>query len=123
MIEVYTDGACSGNPGPGGWAWAVAPEGEPLRLGGEAHTTNQRMEITAVLEALRSNAGRADDRLRLDLRRELLPRQVVGDVAGERLEELAEAAGRQPDLWKPLVELYQQRQPAFRWVKGHAATS
>jgi len=49
---VYTDGACSGNPGPGGWAWAVAPDGEPRGSGGNPHTTNQRMEIQAVLEAV-----------------------------------------------------------------------
>ena len=48
---VYTDGACQGNPGPGGWAWAVQ-EGR-YASGPAAHTTNQRMEITAVLEALR----------------------------------------------------------------------
>ncbi len=44
-VIVYTDGACSGNPGPGGWAWAVAPDGEPRGTGGDRHTTNQRMEI------------------------------------------------------------------------------
>ena len=47
---VFTDGACSGNPGPGGWAWAVAPAGEPWASGGAARTTNQRMEIQAALE-------------------------------------------------------------------------
>ena len=52
---VYTDGACSGNPGPGGWAWAV-PDG-PFRSGAEARTTNQRMELKAALEALRSLDG------------------------------------------------------------------
>ncbi len=51
---VYTDGACSGNPGPGGWAWAVAPDGEPHDSGGESPTTNQRMELIAVIEALRT---------------------------------------------------------------------
>ncbi|MFM8016329.1 MAG: RNase H family protein, partial [Actinomycetota bacterium] len=50
---VYTDGACSGNPGPGGWAWAIAPGGEPQGSGGEPSTTNQRMELLAVLSALR----------------------------------------------------------------------
>ena len=49
---VYTDGACRGNPGPGGWAWAVP--GGRFASGAEGHTTNQRMEITAVLEALRA---------------------------------------------------------------------
>ena len=51
-VIVYTDGACRGNPGPGGWAWAV-PDGR-YASGAEGHTTNQRMEITAALEALRA---------------------------------------------------------------------
>src|SRR3954453_1725763 len=49
---VYTDGACSGNPGPGGWAWAVSDG--PFASGPDPHTTNQRMEITAALEAVRT---------------------------------------------------------------------
>ena len=53
---MYTDGACRGNPGRGGWAWAV-PDG-PYASGAEAHTTNQRMEITAALEALRALGAR-----------------------------------------------------------------
>jgi len=57
VIRAYTDGACRGNPGPGGWAWAVAPEGLPTASGGEAHTTNQRMEIRAALEAMRALPG------------------------------------------------------------------
>jgi ribonuclease HI len=56
-IVVYTDGACAGNPGPGGWAWATAPDGAQRDSGGEAKSTNQRMEIRAVLEALRSLDG------------------------------------------------------------------
>jgi hypothetical protein len=51
---VYTDGACSGNPGPGGWAGAVAPDGVRRASGGEPMTTNQRMELSAALEALRA---------------------------------------------------------------------
>ncbi|MFM8836076.1 MAG: RNase H family protein, partial [Actinomycetota bacterium] len=53
-VVVYTDGACSGNPGPGGWAWAVAPGGTPCGSGGTSRTTNQRMEVQAVLEAIRA---------------------------------------------------------------------
>ncbi|HEY5650666.1 MAG TPA: RNase H family protein, partial [Acidimicrobiia bacterium] len=52
---VYTDGACSGNPGPGGWAWIV-PDG-PFAAGGESMTTNQRMELTAALDAVQSFPG------------------------------------------------------------------
>ena len=97
-ITVYTDGACSGNPGPGGWAWAVAPEGMPRGAGGETTTTNQRMEITAVLEALRAldpDAPAGRRRVRLDVRRQLLPRSLVGALAGQRMEERETPAGGQ----------------------------
>src|SRR5690606_13189341 len=55
MITIYTDGACSGNPGPGGWAWAI--ENGPFASGADPNTTNQRMELTAVLEAVKANPG------------------------------------------------------------------
>jgi ribonuclease HI len=115
---VYTDGACSGNPGPGGWAWAV-PDG-PWAAGAEAHTTNQRMEITAVLEAVRALPG---------------PLEVVSDstyvvncfrdrwwqgwlARGWRNSANKPVANR--DLWEPLIELYRSRGDlSFRWVKGH----
>jgi ribonuclease HI len=120
-VVVYTDGACSGNPGPGGWAWAVAPLGSPRASGGEARTTNQRMEIRAVLEALRSLSG---------------PAVVVSDSTyvvncfRDRWWEGWIRRGwvnsrRQPvanrDLWEPLVSLVLERgDVTFRWVKGHS---
>jgi ribonuclease HI len=122
QVVVYTDGACSGNPGPGGWAWAVAPLGSPAASGGEALTTNQRMEIRAVLEALRALDG---------------PVVVVSDSTyvvncfRDRWWEAWLRKGwvnsqRKPvanrDLWEPLVELYRPREHevSFRWVKGHS---
>ena len=118
---VYTDGACSGNPGPGGWAWAVSPDGEPSASGGEARTTNQRMEITAALEAVRSLAG---------------PLVVVSDSTyvvncfRDRwwegwLRRGWVSSKRQPvanrDLWEPLIDLYRVRgDVSFSWVKGHS---
>jgi len=117
---VYTDGACSGNPGRGGWAWAVAPDGEPCGAGSAAHSTNQRMELQAVLEALRSLPG--------DL-------VIVSDSTyvvhcfHDRWWVKWQANGwknsqRQPvknvDIWEPLIELVQARQPEFLWVKGHS---
>ena len=118
---VYTDGACSGNPGPGGWAWAVSPDGEPSASGGEARTTNQRMEIAAALEAVRSLAG---------------PLVVVSDSTyvvncfRDRWWEKWLLNGwltsaRKPvlnrDLWEPLVAAVADRDDiAFQWVKGHS---
>jgi ribonuclease HI len=121
-LVVYTDGACAGNPGPGGWAWAVSPDGTPSAWGGEARSTNQRMEIRAVLEALRTLSG---------------PVVVVSDSTyvvncfRDRWWEGWLRKGwvnskRQPvanrDLWEPLVTLYRSREDelGFRWVKGHS---
>jgi len=118
---VYTDGACLGNPGPGGWAWAVP--GGRWRSGAEPQTTNQRMELTAALDAASSLEG-------------LL--EVVSDSTyvvncfkqGWWVRWAANGwrgANRQPvanrDLWEPLVDLYRAApgRLQFRWVKGHAA--
>jgi ribonuclease HI len=125
-IVIYTDGACSGNPGPGGWAWAAAPDGVPSEAGGERSTTNQRMEITAVLEALRSEGGREGH-----------PRQIlvvsdslyVVNCFRDRWWVRWEANGwrnakKQPvanaDLWRPLLELVRANDVSFDWVKGHS---
>ena len=129
MITVYTDGACSGNPGPGGWAWAVAPDGEPYASGGEPHTTNQRMELTAALEAVRS----------LGVGSEAGPVTLVSDSTyvlncfrnrwyvgwqrnGWRNSQRKPVANR--DLWEPLIELVVPAVDAgtltLQWVKGHS---
>ena len=91
---VYTDGACLGNPGPGGWAWAVP--GGRWRSGPAARTTNQRMEIMAALDAARSLPGRARDRERQHLRGQLLPGRMVGEVAGEGMGQRGQEAGGEP---------------------------
>ena len=119
-LTVYTDGACLGNPGgPGGWAWAV-PDGA-YASGPEPETTNQRMELTAALSAVRALDG---------------PLEVVSDSTyvvncfKNRWYESWERKGwknssRQPvanqDLWKPLIAAFHAREGTltFRWVKGH----
>lgn len=114
---VYTDGACSGNPGPGGWAWVIP--GGRYRSGSETHSTNQRMELAAALDAVRSIGGAVE---------------VVSDSAyvvncfrqGWWKGWLARGwinTKKQPvanrDLWEPLIDLYRSRPVSFRWVKGH----
>jgi ribonuclease HI len=120
MTVIYTDGACSGNPGPGGWAWAIAPDGSVHDSGGEARTTNQRMEIRAVLEALRRNEGNlvivSDSTYVVNCFRDRW--WVRWQANGWRNAKKQPVANT--DLWKPLVELYQERRPEFRWVKGHS---
>ncbi len=121
-LVIYTDGACSGNPGPGGWAWAI-PEGESA-AGGARHTTNQRMEITAAYEAL-TGQGDYDG-----------PIEIVSDstyvvncfrdkwwsgwlARGWTNSKREPVANR--DLWEPLIDLYRERSGiTFSWVKGHS---
>lgn len=118
--EVFTDGACAGNPGPGGWAWAVAPDGDRCGSGGAAHTTNQRMELQAVLEALQSLPGDltivSDSTYVVNCFRDRW--WVKWKANGWKNSKKEPVANT--DLWMPLVELVQQRRPAFRWVKGHS---
>jgi ribonuclease HI len=118
-LEVWTDGACSGNPGPGGWAWATQDGRQDS--GGEARTTNQRMEIRAALEAVRALPG---------------PLVVVSDSTyvvncfrdGWWKGWLARGwmtSAKKPvvsrDLWEPLITLVTERgDVSFRWVKGHS---
>lgn len=116
---VYTDGACSGNPGRGGWAWAVP--GGPQASGGEPWTTNQRMELTAVLEAVRALPGpvlvMSDSTYVVNCFRD---RWWEGWIQRGWVNKAKKPVANQ-DLWKPLVELVRDRgDVAFRWVKGHS---
>jgi ribonuclease HI len=116
-VIVYTDGACSGNPGPGGWAWAI--KGDRFASGATAHTTNQRMEITAAFEALKALSGAleivSDSTYVVNCFNQ---RWHVGWLAnGWRNSQKKPVANR--DLWEPFIALALERRVAFRWVKGH----
>lgn len=116
--RAYTDGACSGNPGPGGWAWAI-PDG-PYASGAEVQSTNQRMEIVAAFEAVQAIRGRLE---------------IVSDSTyvvhcfRDRWHEGWRKRGwknskREPvanrDLWEPFIDLVLERgDVSFSWVKGH----
>ncbi|MEP7202336.1 MAG: ribonuclease H [Ilumatobacteraceae bacterium] len=119
-LEVFTDGACQGNPGPGGWAWASAPDGALRDSGGEARSTNQRMEIMAVLQALRCLDGPltivSDSTYVVNCFRDRW--WVRWKANGWRNAKKQSVAN--VDLWQPLIELVIARQPVFRWVKGHS---
>ena len=124
VITVYTDGACRGNPGRGGWAWAVP--GGRFASGSEPATTNQRMEITAALEALRTLT--ADGASDVD---------VVSDSTyvvncfkdrwwqGWQRRNWKNSQNKpvaNSDLWEPLIELAvsSESNVTWRWVKGHS---
>lgn len=124
VLVIYTDGACSGNPGPGGWAWAVAPNGSEHDSGGEPNTTNQRMEIRAAYEAVM--AFETDPRVV----------RIVSDSTyvvkcfterwwqgwyrrGWKNSQGKPVANR--DLWEPFIELVNNRgRVEFEWVRGHS---
>lgn len=117
-ITVYTDGACSGNPGPGGWAWIV-PDG-PFAAGAEPRTTNQRMELTAALDAVDTLDGplevKSDSTYVVNCFRD---RWWEGWIArGWKNANNKPVANR--DLWEPLVDAVRGRDVVFRWVKGHS---
>jgi ribonuclease HI len=116
---VYTDGACSGNPGPGGWAWAV--DGGPFANGAEAHTTNQRMEIAAAFEAVKALPGAvevvSDSTYVVHCFRD---RWWEGWLKRNWLNSQRKPVANR-DLWEPFIELVAERGDVdFRWVKGHS---
>ncbi len=119
-VDVFTDGACSGNPGPGGWAWAT--DDGRTGSGGQPTTTNQRMELRAVLEALRALEGpvvvHSDSTYVVNCFND---RWYEGWLKRDwKNSQRKPVANR--DLWEPLVELYLERSEelTFVWVKGHS---
>lgn len=117
---VYTDGACRGNPGPGGWGWVV-PDG-PWANGFDPDTTNQRMELMAVLDALRTIEGPvevvSDSTYVVNCFRDgWWKGWLKRDWKNSKKEPVANR-----DIWEPLIDLYRSRDDEleFTWVKGHA---
>ena len=118
-VSVFTDGACSGNPGPGGWAWAV--DRSAYASGAEAVSTNQRMEIRAALEAVRALDGPllvvSDSTYVVHCFRD---RWWAGWLARGWLTSAKKPVANR-DLWEPLIDAVRQRgDVAFHWVKGHS---
>jgi ribonuclease HI len=123
-VTVYTDGACRGNPGPGGWAWAVP--GGRYASGADPHTTNQRMEVTAVLEALRSLTPDAPAGIDVVSDSVYVVKAFTDRWWEGWLRRGWKNAAKKPvanrDLWEPLLRLAlgPEVPVSFRWVKGHS---
>jgi ribonuclease HI len=122
VILIYTDGACKGNPGPGGWGAVIrTPQGEREMFGGEAQTTNNRMELTAVIRAIESLPPRSEAAVYTDS-------QYVQKGIAEWLQDWKRrswrTAAKKPvknvDLWQALDQLAAGHRIAWHWVKGHA---
>ena len=121
-VEIYTDGACSGNPGPGGWGAILRFKGVERELkGGEAQTTNNRMELTAVIEGLLALEEPAEVRIYTDS-------QYVQKGISEWIHNWKRrgwrTADKKPvkneDLWRRLDEVAGRHRVQWFWVKGHA---
>ena len=116
--KIYTDGACSGNPGPGGWAW-ISTSGQ-FASGFAAHTTNQRMEVEAAMEAVSNNTGAleivSDSTYVVHCFRDEWWRGWL--KRNWRNSQRKPVANR--DLWEPFIEEVLQRDVTFTWVKAHA---
>lgn len=121
-VEVYTDGACSGNPGPGGWGAILAWKGREKEIyGGEAETTNNRMELTAAIEALRALNRPCKINLHTDSR--YVMDGITRWIHGWRKNGWR-TADKKPvknaDLWQALVEAMAPHEVNWIWVKGHS---
>lgn len=122
MVEIYTDGACRGNPGPGGWAALLSIEGREKEIAGaEALTTNNRMELTAVIRALESLRRPVSARIFTDS--QYVRRGITEWVSAWKARDWL-TADKKPvknrDLWERLVELAAAHRIEWRWVPGHA---
>lgn len=122
QVEIFTDGACKGNPGPGGWA-ALLRRGshEKELVGGAAHTTNNRMEMTAILEALRALKQPCDVTIHTDSR--YVIDGMTQWIFGWQKRGWLNAAKKpvvNEDLWRDLIEAARPHKIAWQWVKGHA---
>jgi len=120
-IEIYTDGACRGNPGPGGWgALLISGKHEKTLHGGEPDTTNNRMELKAAIEALNALKSASHVILHTDSKYVM---QGITDWMLNWKKRGWKTAARKPvknqDLWQALDEAVQRHTIDWRWVKGH----
>jgi ribonuclease HI len=122
LVEIFSDGACRGNPGPGGWGVVLRFKGQEKELwGGEAATTNNRMELMAVIRALEALKGPSEVRVFTDS-------QYVQKGISEWIHSWKRKGWKTADkkdvknvdLWKELDALAARHRIDWRWVKGHA---
>lgn len=122
MVEMYTDGACRGNPGPGGWGVLLRYQGKEKELyGGEANTTNNRMELSAVIFGLQALSRSVEVTVITDS-------QYVKNGMQQWIHSWKRngwrTAARKPvknvDLWQQLDELVTQHEVSWQWVRGHS---
>jgi ribonuclease HI len=124
-VEIYTDGACRGNPGPGGWGAVLLAGGRRKTLhGGDPETTNNRMELTAAIEALSALKGRCDVVLHTD------SKYVMDGIESwlpnwkrRGWKTAAKKPVKNQDLWQALDAAASRHAITWKWVKGHAGNA
>ena len=122
-VTLYTDGACSGNPGPGGWGAILEYKGTEKELsGGAANTTNNRMELTAVIEGLKALKEPCTVELYSDSKYviDALQKGWAESWRSNGWRKADKKPALNPDLWEQLLELTERHTMHYHWVKGHA---
>ena len=121
VVDVYTDGACKGNPGPGGWGvWMKWGDHERKLFGGEPETTNNRMELTAVIEALVALKRRCRVRLHTDSQYVQIGISTwIHDWKKRGWRTADKKPVKNVDLWQKLDELVGKHDIEWIWVRGH----
>ena len=122
-VTVYTDGACSGNPGPGGWGVILEYQGHEKELsGGEENTTNNRMELTAVIRGLSALKESCVVELYSDSKYVIDGLQKGWAASWQKKGWIKSDTkpALNPDLWEQLLELTARHEMRYHWVKGHA---
>ncbi|NOQ76217.1 MAG: ribonuclease HI [Methylococcaceae bacterium] len=122
IVEIYTDGACRGNPGPGGWGvWLKYADTEKVLYGGEQETTNNRMELMAAIQALEILKYPCSIKLHSDSKYVL---QGITEWMANWKKRGWKTAAKKPvkneDLWRRLDEAMQKHTINWTWVKGHS---
>ena len=122
QIEIYTDGACSGNPGPGGWGAVFVYNGKEKELSGsEKETTNNRMELTAVIMALNALNQPCEVKLTTDSKYvcDAINKGWVYSWRKNGWKKSDKKTALNVDLWKELLSLLEKHEVELIWVKGH----
>ncbi len=123
FVEIFSDGACSGNPGPGGFGAILRCDGREKEIsGGEPHTTNNRMELLGVITALEALKYPCEVRVTTDSKY-VVDGISKGWAAGWKRRGWKKSDGKpalNPDLWERLLALLEIHKTEFVWIKGHA---
>jgi ribonuclease HI len=122
-VEIYTDGSCKQNPGPGGWGAILVYQGKEMELsGGAADTTNNRMELTAVIEALQRLREPCQVLLTTDSKyvSDGISKGWAVSWRARGWKKADKSPALNPDLWGTLLDLCEIHSVKFHWVKGHA---